>query len=53
MSELLLCWRKGNKKIYTKRLDLAEQAIKDGCMVTVLKNSPYIFRNQNFKYYLV
>ena len=51
MTELLLCWRKGKTRIYTKRLDLAKQAIDEGCMVTVLKNTPYIFRNQNLKYY--
>jgi hypothetical protein len=44
MSELLLCWRKGNKKIYTKRLDIAEKAMKEGYFVKVLRNSPYIFR---------
>ena len=45
MSELIWCWRKGNKTIYTKRVDVAGQAKKEGYMVKVLKNVPHIFRN--------
>ena len=45
MSELIWYWRKGNKTIYTKRVDVAEQAIKEGFLVTILKNRPHIFKN--------
>ena len=44
MSELIWCWRKGNKTIYTKRVDVAEQAMKEGYIVTVLSNRSHIFR---------
>ncbi len=45
MSEMIWCWVKGNKRIYTKRLDIAEQAIKEGFQVTVFKNKSHIFKN--------
>jgi len=45
MSEMIWCWVKGNKRIYTKRLDVAEQAIKDGFKVIVSKNRSHIFKN--------
>ena len=33
MSEFIWHWTKENKKIYTTQVDLAEQAMKDGCFV--------------------
>ena len=45
MSGLVWCWEKGNKKFYTRRLDIAEQAMNDGFIVIILKDSPRIFRN--------
>ena len=45
MSELIWCWRKGNKTIYTKRLDIAQKAKKEGLLVTVLRNRSHIFRD--------
>jgi hypothetical protein len=45
MTERIWCWEKGNKKIYTKRIDIAEQAIKEGRHVTVFKNKSHIFKN--------
>ena len=42
---MIWCWEKGNKKIYTKRIDIAEQAIKEGLHVTVFKNKSHIFKN--------
>lgn len=51
MSKLILYWQKGNKRIYTKRLDVAEQAMEEGHMVTILKNAPYIFKKYDFYYF--
>ena len=45
MSELIWCWRKGNKTIYTKCIDVVEQAMEEGNIVKVLKNGSHIFRN--------
>jgi hypothetical protein len=33
MSEIIWHWTKGEKKIYTRRTDLAEKALKDGILV--------------------
>ena len=46
MSELLWCWRKGNKQIYTKNITVAEQAMNEGFFVTVLRGKPHIFKKQ-------
>ncbi len=44
MSEMIWCWRKGNKSIYTKSFDIAEKALKDGFQVIVVKNRSKIFK---------
>jgi len=33
MPEFIWHWTKGNKKIYTTQVDVAEQAMKEGCFV--------------------
>ena len=43
MPERVMCWKKGNTKVFTKRIDLAEKAIDKGHFVTVLKDKPRIF----------
>jgi hypothetical protein len=40
MSEFIWHWTKGNKKIYTMQVDLAEQALKDGFFVMGARISP-------------
>lgn len=45
MTEFVWHWTKGNKKIYTRRSDLAEQAMKEGFLVMGVKRKPYIYRN--------
>jgi len=45
MTEFVWHWTKGNKKIYTRRSDLAEQAMKEGFLVMGMKRKPYIYRN--------
>ena len=43
MSIKLCCLHKGNTRIYTKRLDIINKAIKEGCFVDVIKEKPYIY----------
>ena len=45
MAEFIWQWTKGEKKIYTRRTDVAEQAMKEGFLVMGIKEKPYIFRN--------
>jgi hypothetical protein len=40
MSEFIWHWTKGNKKIYTTQIDLAEQAMKDGFFVMGARVNP-------------
>ena len=44
MSEFIWHWTKGNKKIYTRRTDVAEKAMKDGALVMGLRTKPNILR---------
>ncbi len=45
MYEFIWHWTKGNKKIYTRRIDIAEKAMKEGFMVMGIKKKPRIFKN--------
>jgi hypothetical protein len=45
MSEFIWHWTKGNKKIYTRKEKIAENAMKDGLLVIGIKEAPHIFRN--------
>ena len=47
MSVLIMNWTKGNMKIYTKRLDVAEKAMKKGYFVMVLNERSHIFENSS------
>ncbi len=44
MSELLWCWQKGNKQIYTRNFAVAKQAIDEGFFVKVLRGKPHIIK---------
>ena len=44
MSEFIWHWKKGNSKIYTKRTDIAEKAMKDGILVMGTKIKPRILK---------
>ena len=45
MSEFVWHWTNGNKKIYTRRLDIAEKAMKEGALVMGIREKSYIFKN--------
>jgi hypothetical protein len=45
MTEFIWHWTKGNQKIYTRKTDIAEKAMKEGFLVMGLKEKPYIFRS--------
>ena len=46
MSIKLCCLHKGNARIYTKRLDIINEAIKEGYFVDVIKEKPYIYNRE-------
>jgi hypothetical protein len=43
MSINICYWKKGNVSIYTKKLDVINKAIKDGYLVSIIKEKPYIY----------
>ena len=45
MTEFIWHWTKGNQKIYTRKTDIAEKAMKEGFLVMGLKEKPHIFRS--------
>lgn len=45
MTEFIWHWTKGNQKIYTRKTDIAENAMKEGFLVMGLKEKPHIFRS--------
>ena len=44
MSEFVWHWRKGNSKIYTRKVDIAEKAMKEGMLVMGVKVKPNIVK---------
>ena len=48
MTEFIWHWTKGNKKIYTKRTDVAERAMKEGFLVMGIKERPHILETKQF-----
>ena len=44
MYNLVWFWRKGNKQIYTRKLCIAEKAMREGFFVMVLSKTPHIFK---------
>jgi len=45
MVEFIWHWTKGNQKIYTRKTDIAEKAMREGFLVMGLKEKPHIFRS--------
>jgi len=43
MSDVIWHWTRGNINIFTRRMDIAEEAKQDGEFVMSLKNKPHIF----------
>ena len=44
MSEFVWHWTKGNNKVYTRKTDVAEKAMKDGALVIGVKTKPHILK---------
>ena len=44
MAEFIWHWTKGDKKIYTRKTDVAERAMQEGFLVMGIKEKPHIFR---------
>ncbi len=44
MPELLWYWQKGNTRIYTKKFRVAENAMREGFFVMVLRDQSHIFK---------
>lgn len=45
MYEFIWHWTNGNKKIFTRKLEVAEKAMKEGFLVLGKKEKPRIFKN--------
>lgn len=45
MYEFVWHWTKGNKKIYTRRTDVAEKAMREGFLVMGVREKPHIFKS--------
>jgi len=44
MSEFIWYWTKGNSKVFTKKTEVAERAMKDGMLVMGRKIKPSILK---------
>jgi hypothetical protein len=44
MSEFIWHWNKGNKKIYTRRIDIAEKAMNEGTLVMGVRIKPNVLK---------
>jgi len=44
MSEYVWYWTKGNSKVYTKKMDVAEKAMRDGLSVIGIKPKSHVIR---------
>ena len=44
MSEFIWHWTNGNKRIYTRKTELAEKAMKEGILVMGIKPKPNIIK---------
>jgi len=44
MSEFIWHWTNGNKRIYTKKTEIAEKAMKDGMLVMGIRIKPDIIK---------
>lgn len=44
MSDFVWYWRKGSSKIYTKNIEVAEKAMKEGILIMGTKLNPKIIK---------
>lgn len=44
MSDFVWYWTKGSSKIYTKKTDVAEKAMKEGILIMGMKLNPSIIK---------
>ena len=44
MNEFIWHWTKGDSKIYTRKTDVAERAMREGMLVIGKKIKPYIIK---------
>ncbi len=44
MSEFIWYWQKGNSKVYTKKTEVAEKAMKEGMLVMGMKSKPIVIK---------
>jgi len=44
MSEFIWHWTKGDSKIYTRKTDVAERAMKEGMLVMGIRTKPKIIK---------
>lgn len=44
MSEYIWYWKRGNSKVYTKKTDVAEKAMKDGMLVMGRRVKPTVIK---------
>ena len=44
MSDFIWYWTKGNSKIYTKNMEVAEKAMKEGILIMGIKSKPTIIK---------
>ena len=44
MSEFVWHWTKGNSKVYTRKIDVAERAMKEGMLVMGMQVKPHIVK---------
>ena len=47
MTDFMWHWTKGNKKVYTLRTDIAEQALKEGFLVLGARIKPTIMDSED------
>ena len=45
MSIIVWSLKRGNIKIYTKKIDVVKKSIKNGYFVSILKEKPLIYKN--------
>ena len=45
----LCCWNKGSICIYTRKIDVVKQAIKDGFYVSEIKEKAHIYNGELFQ----
>jgi len=44
MTEFIWCWTKGNSKVYTKKTEVAEEAMRNGMLVMGVKSKSNIVK---------